>query len=76
MSLPSIDDINKLVGLQLGVRDVRPTDRFAEDLGAESADVANIISAVEAKYKVEIKEAEIARIFTPADLLALILTRI
>ena len=75
MSSPSIDEIKKLVGLQLGVRNVGESDRFVEDLGAESADVANIISAVEAKYKIEIKESEIARIFSPADLLNLILAR-
>jgi acyl carrier protein len=42
-----------------------------EDLGAESADVANLVVIVEEKYGITIKEAEIASIFTPADLLAL-----
>jgi acyl carrier protein len=75
MSAPSMDEIKKLVGLQLGVRNVKDTDRFVEDLGAESADVANLISSVEEKYRVEIKESEIALIFTPLDLLNLIQTR-
>ena len=43
-----------------------------EDLGAESADVANIVAAVEEKYHILVKESEIARIFTPADLLQLV----
>jgi acyl carrier protein len=72
MSAPTLDEIKVLVGLQLGSRNVKDTDRFVEDLGAESADVANLVAAVEEKYKIEIKESEIARIFTPVDLLNLI----
>jgi acyl carrier protein len=71
----SMDEIRKLVGLQLGKRNVNEKDRFAEDLGAESADVANIVATVEEKYGITIKEAEIANISTPADLLALVQQR-
>jgi acyl carrier protein len=71
----SINEINKLVGLQLGKRSVQAGDRLVEDLGAESADVANLVATVEEKYGVTIKEAEIARIFTPADLFDLIQKR-
>lgn len=70
-----LEDINKLVGLQLGRRNVQAGDRLVEDLGAESADVANIVATVEEKYGISIKEAEIARIFTPADLFDLIQKR-
>ncbi len=76
MAFPSIDEIKILVGLQLGVRHVNEADRFMEDLGAESADLANLIAAVEEKYHIEIKESEIARIFTPADLLDLVRKRL
>jgi acyl carrier protein len=75
MPVVSMDEINKLVGLQLGKRNVQPHSRLVEDLGAESADVANIVATVEEKYGVSIKEAEIARIFTPADLFDLIQKR-
>jgi acyl carrier protein len=68
----SMDEIKKLVGLQLGKRNINENDRFAEDLGAESADVANLVATVEEKYGITIKEAEIAAISTPADLLALV----
>lgn len=71
----SINEINKLVGLQLGKRSVQAGDRLVEDLGAESADVANLVAVVEERYGVSIKEAEIARIFTPADLFDLIQKR-
>jgi len=70
-----LEDITKLVGLQLGKRNVQAGDRLVEDLGAESADVANIVATVEEKYGISIKEAEIARIFTPADLFNLIQKR-
>jgi len=75
MSTVSLDEIKKLVGMQLGKRNVREGDRFVEDLGAESADVANLVATVEEKYGILIKEAEIANIFTPADLLALVQKR-
>jgi acyl carrier protein len=75
MPTVSMDEIKKLVGMQLGHRNVNDTSRFVEDLGAESADVANIVATVEEKYSITIKEAEIAKIFTPADLLALVQER-
>jgi acyl carrier protein len=75
MSNVSMEEIRKLVGIQLGKRNVRDDDRFLEDLGAESADVANIVATVEEQYGITIKEAEIARLLTPADLFALIQKR-
>lgn len=68
----SIEEITELIALQLGVRTVATQDRLMEDLGAESADVANIVAAVEEKYHIVVKESEIARIFTPADLFELV----
>ena len=65
-------EICEMVELQLGKRDVQPSDRLVEDLGAESADVANLVARAEERYGVFIKESEIARIFTPADLLAIV----
>ncbi|MBT7073194.1 MAG: hypothetical protein HN855_14955 [Anaerolineae bacterium] len=76
MSLISEDQIIKMVELQLGKRDVQNNDRLVEDLGAESADVANLVAAVEEKHDIIIKESEIARIFTPADLFALVQNRV
>ena len=75
MSTLTIEDINKLVGLQLGKRNVTATDRLVEDLGAESADVANLVAAVESKYGITVKESEIARIFTSQDLFELVMKK-
>jgi len=72
MTNVSIDDINKLVSLQLGVRHVTAKALLVEELGAESADVVNIIAALEEKYQIVVKESEIAKIQTPADLLSLV----
>jgi acyl carrier protein len=71
-----LDDIKKLVSLQLGKREIRGQDRFLEDLGAESADVANIVAAAEGKYQITVKESEIAKIRTPADLFELVRKKI
>ena len=72
--MPAItqDEIRKLVELQLGKRGVQNIDRLIEDLGAESADVANMVAAAEEKYGIALKESEIARIFTPQDLFELV----
>jgi acyl carrier protein len=70
------NEIRKLVELQLGKRNVQNTDRLVEDLGAESADVANLVAAAEEKFRISIKESEIARISTPSDLFGLIQKRL
>ena len=72
----SIEEIKKLVGLQLGKRSVKESDRLVEDLGAESSDVANVVAALEEKYGITLKESEIARISTPTDLYKLVNQRL
>lgn len=63
-----MEDIFHLIKVTLGVRQVGPEDRIVEDLGAESADIANILAAVEDKFGVYIDEEDIADIRTVADL--------
>ncbi|MDX1378315.1 MAG: phosphopantetheine-binding protein [Anaerolineales bacterium] len=72
MTNVSMDEINKMVSLQLGVRDVTADALLVEELGAESADVVNIIAILEERYQIAVKESEIARIKTPADLFELV----
>ena len=72
----TIEEISRLVGVQLGKRQVKADDRFLEDLGAESMDVVNIAAAIEDKYRIRIKESEIAGLRTPSDLLRLIQKRL
>ncbi len=75
MSL-SLDEIKRLISLQLGARGIDDDARFLEDLDAESVDVMNIVVAVEEKYRVEIKESEIPYILTPIDLYNLVKSRV
>jgi len=67
-----MDEIKKLVSLQLGAREVAVDSLLIEDLSAESADVANIVAALEDKYQITVKESEIAKIRTTADLFDLV----
>lgn len=70
--IPSVEDLSLLVGLLLGKPRVRAQDRLLEDLGAESADLVNLVATVEEKYHVGLAEADVAHIQTVADLHALI----
>ena len=69
-------EIQALVELQLGKQNIKANDRLVEDLRAESADIANLVTAAEEKFGVFIKESEIARIFTPLDLFEIIQKRL
>ena len=60
-------EILELVALQLGADAVRPEDRLAEQLGAESADVLNLVATLEDRYRIEIDEEEIPGLSTVAD---------
>ena len=65
-----VEDIISIVSLQLGVKHVVEDQRLIEDLGAESADIANIIAALEEKYTLFINEEMIAKIKSVKDLYA------
>ncbi len=63
-----VEDIISIVSLQLGVKHVVEDQRLIEDLGAESADIANIIAVLEEKYALFINEEMIAKIKSVKDL--------
>ena len=75
MSNVSMDEINRLVSLQLGKRTVRQDSLLVEELGAESADVVNIIAVLEDRYQIVVKETEFAKIRTPSDLFTLVMDK-
>lgn len=64
----TMEDIEKLVAVQLGRRQVAAGDRLIEDLGAESLDVVNIVTAVEDRYRIVIEEVELPDLATVGDL--------
>ncbi len=69
---PTLDEIARLVSLQLGAKAVSSSDWLVENLGAESADLLNLVATVEERYHVDLDEAALARVHTVADLHALI----
>lgn len=71
----AIDDVIELVRIQLGARNVSSSDRFQEDLDAESADLLNIVAAAEDRWGVAIDEEEMIDLITINDLLALVRKR-
>ena len=71
----TIEDIKRIVSLQLGIREIGDDDRFLEELGAESLDVMNIIVAVEEKFNLQIKDSEIPDYPTSAALFKLVKDR-
>ena len=73
---PTAEEIQKLVGRQLGLRDVKLEDDIAADLGAVSADIINIVAAIEDLYHVIIDEEELPDIRTVDQLHRLVCERI
>ena len=62
------DEIRHMVSLQLGVREVALEDDLLRELGAESADIANLAARLEERYDLEIAEEELADLRTVGDL--------
>ncbi len=68
------DRLKKIIVEQLGVEEaeVTPTAKFAEDLGADSLDLVELIMAIEEQFstpnlKVEIPDTEAEKILTVQD---------
>ncbi len=68
------DRLKKIIVDQLGVEEaeVTPTAKFADDLGADSLDLVELIMAIEEQFstpglKVEIPDTEAEKIITVQD---------
>jgi acyl carrier protein len=68
----TLADLKTLVGLQLGRSTIDGSAHFVEDLGAESADILNIILAVEDRYGIHIADRDMADVRTTFDLYELV----
>lgn len=68
----TIDDINLIIGLILGVQNLHQDSRLIEDLGAESVDILNILASIEEKYLIRINDSEVGRGLTPYDLFTIV----
>ncbi|MCP4218312.1 MAG: hypothetical protein GY765_26990 [bacterium] len=60
----TLEEIQDLVRVQLGLRKVSPDSRFMEDLGAESADIVNILAACQDKFEISFEEVDVSGIRT------------
>ena len=69
-------EIQALVGRQLGLRAVRLEDHLVEDLDAVSADVVNIVAALEDLFDIVIEEEALADIRRVVDLRRMVSERI
>jgi len=69
-------EIVEIVALHLGAHTVEAADRLVEELGAESADVLNLVATLEDRYEIEIDEEEIPQLSTVADVHQLVRRRL
>ncbi len=69
-------EVLELIALQLGAARVRPADRLVEELGAESADLLNLVANLEERYRIEIGEDEMAALTTVESLHELVRRRL
>jgi len=64
-----IDDVKEVVAEQLNVdiAEIKEDSKFAEDLGADSLDVVELVMALEEKFDIEIPDSDAEGIVTVAD---------
>ena len=55
---------------------MKADDHLVADLGVESIDTLNLVGALEEKYKVSLKDEEIAKLQTVRDLHELLLRKL
>ena len=70
------EQVLEMVALQLGRDTVAATDHLVEELGAESADVLNLVANLEDRYDIEIAEEEVPELETVRDVLELVRRRV
>ncbi len=71
----TLEEIQRIVGLVFGSKKIKPDSHFMEDLGADSADIINVIVAVEDKFAISIDDSEIPDLLRVEDLFLLVQER-
>jgi len=68
------DDVKEVVVEQLNVSpdEVKEDSKFADDLGADSLDVVELVMSLEEKFDIEIPDEEAENIATVADAIVFI----
>jgi acyl carrier protein len=67
MNVP-LEELVEIVCLQLGVEAAQAEDRLQEDLDADSADLLNLVVAVEDRFAITLSEEDVADLATVEDL--------
>jgi acyl carrier protein len=64
-----LDEVKEVVAEQLGVNldEIKEDSKFADDLGADSLDVVELVMALEEKFDIEIPDESAESIATVAD---------
>ena len=64
-----LDEVKEVVAEQLGVNidEIKEDSKFAEDLGADSLDVVELVMALEEKFDIEIPDEAAEKIQTVGD---------
>ena len=63
-----MEELIELVEIQLGKKEVRPSDHFISDLNAESLDKVHLAAAIEDRFGIIIPEDVLVSIQTVKDL--------
>ena len=71
-----IEEVQKVIGRQLGVKNVQADDHLQEDLGAESLDVQGIITALEDRFRVALEDEEMESLRTVRDIHVLFASKV
>jgi len=68
------DDVRELLVQELAVKPdmVKPDAKLAEDLGADSLDAAEIVSALEDKFGINISDEEALQVASVAQIVQLV----
>lgn len=70
---PADQRVRAILVEQLGLKsEPKPTDRFVEDLGADSLDCVELVMALEEEFSLEIPDEEAIKLKTLADAVAFI----
>lgn len=70
ISMDILEKVKKLISEQLDVEEanIQETSSIADDLGADSLDVVDLVMAIEDEFSIEIPEDQVENIKTVGDI--------
>lgn len=69
--------VKEIIAEQLGINeeDISPESSLADDLGADSLDIFEVVMALEEEFEIEISDEEVDKIDTVTNLIEIIKTK-